>query len=292
MPSESKAQRKFMGMVHATQAGEIKAPSKEVAETAKEIKPEAAKHFAETKEKGLPEHVKKHEHEKKSFVNGFKKRAQEAGLTEGQAIDLVKEAAKDGSSWLGRYMAEKLPLSQYGLENPWRMGGMQQVGGGALAFLPTPFNLASSAASVAGTPEMLAARLIGGKTPEEKEKAYTDLVKGLDESSYGQQAGKGFKNYGLGMGLPLGALLGGVLGGARSSGDSMDMLKDILKGTGIGAGAGTVGMGAAGALGGLLNKAISSNISNESKERAIKMKANNPNATAPIFGDVIGAMNA
>jgi hypothetical protein len=54
--AKSKAQQKFMGMVHATQKGE-KAPSKEVAKVAKEMPKKAAKDFASTKHKGLPKHV-------------------------------------------------------------------------------------------------------------------------------------------------------------------------------------------------------------------------------------------
>lgn len=50
----SKAQQKFMGMVHATQKGE-KAPSKDVAKVAKEMGKKDAKDFASTKHKGLPE---------------------------------------------------------------------------------------------------------------------------------------------------------------------------------------------------------------------------------------------
>ena len=49
----SKAQQKFMGMVHATKKGE-KAPSKEVAKAAKDMSAKAAKDFASTKHKGLP----------------------------------------------------------------------------------------------------------------------------------------------------------------------------------------------------------------------------------------------
>ena len=51
----SKAQQKFMGMVHATQKGE-KPASKEVAKAAKGMSKKAAKDFAATKHKGLPAH--------------------------------------------------------------------------------------------------------------------------------------------------------------------------------------------------------------------------------------------
>ena len=52
----SKAQQKFMGMVHAAQKGE-KPASKAVAKVAKEMPKKAAKDFAATKHKGLPAHV-------------------------------------------------------------------------------------------------------------------------------------------------------------------------------------------------------------------------------------------
>jgi len=54
--AKSKAQQKFMGMVHATQKGE-KAPSEEVAKAAKGMSKSDAKDFAKTKHKGLPEKV-------------------------------------------------------------------------------------------------------------------------------------------------------------------------------------------------------------------------------------------
>ena len=54
--AKSKAQQKFMGMVHAAQKGE-KPASKEVAKAAKGMSKKAAKDFAKTKHKGLPAHV-------------------------------------------------------------------------------------------------------------------------------------------------------------------------------------------------------------------------------------------
>ena len=55
--AESQAQQKFMGMVRATQKGDMKNPSPEVAKAAKEMKPSDVKDFASTKHKGLPEKV-------------------------------------------------------------------------------------------------------------------------------------------------------------------------------------------------------------------------------------------
>ena len=53
--SVSKKQQRFFGMVRATQKGETKAPSSEVARVASSIKKSDAKDFAKTKHKGLRE---------------------------------------------------------------------------------------------------------------------------------------------------------------------------------------------------------------------------------------------
>jgi len=57
MPAESKAQQRFMGMVHAAQEGG-KAASPEVAKAAKSMSKKSAKDFASTSQRGLPEHKK------------------------------------------------------------------------------------------------------------------------------------------------------------------------------------------------------------------------------------------
>jgi len=54
MPAVSKAQQKFIGMVHATQKGDMEAPSKEVEKAADSMSKKSAKDFASTKHKGLP----------------------------------------------------------------------------------------------------------------------------------------------------------------------------------------------------------------------------------------------
>ncbi len=56
MPAVSKAQQRFMGMVHAAQKGEEPA-SPEVAKVAKDMTKKSAKDFASTKHKGLPDHI-------------------------------------------------------------------------------------------------------------------------------------------------------------------------------------------------------------------------------------------
>jgi hypothetical protein len=58
MPAQSKAQQRFMGMVHAAQKGETPS-SPEVAKVAKDMDKSDAKDFASTSHKGLPSRVKK-----------------------------------------------------------------------------------------------------------------------------------------------------------------------------------------------------------------------------------------
>jgi hypothetical protein len=58
MPAVSKAQQRFMGMVHAAQKGGEPA-SPEVAKVAKDMTDKDAKDFASTTHKGLPNHIKK-----------------------------------------------------------------------------------------------------------------------------------------------------------------------------------------------------------------------------------------
>lgn len=79
MPSVSKKQQKFMGMVHAAQKGEKPASAK-VEKVAKSMKKKDAKDFASTKHKGLPE--KKTKEEEFSLDGDI--------LTEGQKEELKK----------------------------------------------------------------------------------------------------------------------------------------------------------------------------------------------------------
>jgi len=75
MPAVSKAQQRFMGMVHAVKKGDMPAPSAEVAQAAASMKRGDAKDFASTKHKGLPE--------KKKVEEGV-------GLAVARAIDKTK----------------------------------------------------------------------------------------------------------------------------------------------------------------------------------------------------------
>jgi hypothetical protein len=58
MPAQSKAQQRFMGMVHAAQKGDMENPSPEVAKVADSMSDKDAKDFASTSHKGLPDKVK------------------------------------------------------------------------------------------------------------------------------------------------------------------------------------------------------------------------------------------
>ncbi len=76
MPSKSKAQQRYMGMVHACKKSDYKdCASKEVEDTARGMKAKDAKDFASTKHKGLPD--KKEKNEMKDLIKQMVKEAME-----------------------------------------------------------------------------------------------------------------------------------------------------------------------------------------------------------------------
>ena len=77
MPSKSKAQQRFMGLVHAFNKGDVKGSevSKKVKDVAKGMKKSDVKKYASTKHKGLPE--KKKIKEQVSYIQ-FTKKAKES----------------------------------------------------------------------------------------------------------------------------------------------------------------------------------------------------------------------
>lgn len=116
MPAVSKAQQRFMGMVHAVQKGDMEAPSKEVEKAADSMTKKDAKDFASTKHKGLPMHketiskerlkelvreVMKEESEYQAF---FKKALEKAGKSIPQMSDDEKKSFFDkiDSAWNNR----------------------------------------------------------------------------------------------------------------------------------------------------------------------------------------------
>ena len=95
MPAVSKAQQRFMGMVHAVKKGEMKAPSPEVAQAAASMKKKDAKDFASTKHDKLPE--------KKKVEEGV-------GLDIARAIDKTKPPL--GRSSLRRRISQSLKMRE------------------------------------------------------------------------------------------------------------------------------------------------------------------------------------
>jgi len=116
MPAQSKAQQRFMGMVHAVQKGDMEAPSKEVEKAADSMKKKDAKDFASTKHKGLPmyketisrerlkELVKEVMVEEADYQAFFKKALEKAGKGINDMTDDEKKAFfnKVDSAWNGR----------------------------------------------------------------------------------------------------------------------------------------------------------------------------------------------
>jgi len=88
MPSTSKAQQKFMGLVHAYKKGEVKGSevSKAIKKAAKSMKKSSTKKYASTKHKGLPNKVK---------AEGF------GGELKGEAKKKFEKARKANGEQLG-----------------------------------------------------------------------------------------------------------------------------------------------------------------------------------------------
>ena len=71
MPSQSKAQQRFMGMVHATQKGDMENPSPEVSKAADSMSNKDAKDFASTSHKGLPDKKTEHINKLKEIIRNM-----------------------------------------------------------------------------------------------------------------------------------------------------------------------------------------------------------------------------
>ena len=86
MPSKSKAQQRFFGMVDAYKKGEMKNPSSKIKKAANGMSMSDVKDFAETKHKGLPEKV-----EEQTIIR----------LTESDLHKIVKESVNRILSEIG-----------------------------------------------------------------------------------------------------------------------------------------------------------------------------------------------
>jgi hypothetical protein len=118
MPAQSKAQQRFMGMVHAVQKGDMEAPSKEVEKAADSMTKKAAKDYASTSHKGLPnkkesmkitkerlkELVKEVMTEESEYQAFFQKALDKAGKSIPSMSDEEKKAFFDkiDSAWNGK----------------------------------------------------------------------------------------------------------------------------------------------------------------------------------------------
>jgi hypothetical protein len=118
MPAQSKAQQRFMGMVHAVQKGDMEAPSKEVEKAADSMTKKDAKDYASTSHKGLPnkkesmkitkerlkELVKEVMTEESEYQTFFQKALDKAGKGINDMNDDEKKAFfnKVDSAWNGK----------------------------------------------------------------------------------------------------------------------------------------------------------------------------------------------
>jgi hypothetical protein len=117
MPAVSKAQQRFMGMVHAAQKGDMENPSPEVEKAADSMSDKDAKDYASTSHKGLPdkkenmitrnrlkEIVKEVMVEEAEYQTFFKKALEKAGKGINDMSDDEKKAFFDkvDSAWNGK----------------------------------------------------------------------------------------------------------------------------------------------------------------------------------------------
>jgi hypothetical protein len=91
MPAKSEAQQRFMGMALAAKRSKGHFSDK-VEAAAKSMSEKQLRDFAKTKHEGLPEKKASMTTEEQAYINGFIKRANEYGLSELQAIELLKQA--------------------------------------------------------------------------------------------------------------------------------------------------------------------------------------------------------
>ena len=83
MPSQSKAQQRFMGMVHATQKGDMENPSPEVEKAADGMTAKDSKEFASTKHAGLPDKKEDYAIRLKEHIRKLVKEMNTTGSVEG-----------------------------------------------------------------------------------------------------------------------------------------------------------------------------------------------------------------
>jgi hypothetical protein len=108
MPAVSKAQQKFMGMVHAAQKGDMENPSPEVSKAADSMSDKDAKDFASTSHKGLPD-------KKEEIINSLKERIRQ----------IVRETMIDEMNVTGNVQGYNTPAAFGKPENEKKKGKKQ-----------------------------------------------------------------------------------------------------------------------------------------------------------------------
>jgi hypothetical protein len=108
MPAVSKAQQRFMGMVHAAQKGDMENPSPEVAKVADTMSDKDAKDFASTSHKGLPD-------KKEEIINSLKERIRQ----------IVRETMIDEMNVTGNVQGYNTPAAFGKPENEKKKGKKQ-----------------------------------------------------------------------------------------------------------------------------------------------------------------------
>ena len=126
MPAVSKAQQRFMGMVHAAQKGEEPA-SPEVAKAADSMKKKDAKDFASTKHKGLPDHVKEGFEDEQPYDDDLQSALPSAAIPGVSAENKLPKRTNEilwqatGKVCEGRPFVERLKMYEK-KGGGWRMG--------------------------------------------------------------------------------------------------------------------------------------------------------------------------
>ena len=126
MPSKSKAQQKFMGMVHSLQKGDMKPSdaSPEVKKAAKSMSDKDAKDYASTKHKGLPKRVRQ------EILNKLKEYASKMGTNTMGGDDYTskkKGGLRDFDGYDNVDYNKDMPMDESINEACWK--GYKEVGG-------------------------------------------------------------------------------------------------------------------------------------------------------------------
>ena len=123
MPAKSVAQQRFMGMVRATQKGEMKNPSPELKDAAKNMSKKDVKKFAKTKHKGLPEKIEEaktaawQRKEGKNKTGGLNEKGRKSYERENPGSDLKAPQPEGGPrkrSFCARMSGVKGPMMKDG----------------------------------------------------------------------------------------------------------------------------------------------------------------------------------